>query len=223
MTTISTHTFNKLKKFDSATVANAVAKLNVRPLTQGYAGPEIRCLFPEQGTLLGYAATARWSTRETNETGFRENWVNYAQAIEESANPVVCVMEDASTWPMQGALMGEVMATVMQSLGAVGCLTNGAVRDVEPVRKMGFGYFAAGVIASCGQLKFAASQVPVRIGRLEIHPGDLIHADADGVIVIPHEIAEEIPSAVEEILEREAKYIQAAKAPGFKAANLRNW
>lgn len=223
METIAPATFEKLKTIDSATIANAIAKLGVRPLTHGYAGPEIRCLYPEQPAILGYAVTARISTRDTNETGFRDNWVTYAQAIEDSPQQVICVLEDSLLWPLQAALMGEVMATVMKSLGAVGCITNGAVRDIEPIRKLGFGYFAAGAIVSAGQMKFTASQVPVRLGRLEVQPGDLIHADADGIVSIPHDIADDIPGAVQAVLEREAGIIQMARSPGFKAADLKRF
>ena len=223
MKTISVETFGRLKTIDSATVANAIAKLGVRPNTQGYAGPEIRCFFPEMGVMLGYAVTARISTREADEKGFRDNWVAYTEAIEESPKPAVCVLEDSLSWPLQGALMGEVMATVMKNLGAVGCVTNGAVRDVESVRELEFHYFAAGVIVYCGQLKFGESQVPVRLKRLGIQPGDLIHSDVNGVVVVPLQIADEIPATVEAILDREAKIIKAAKAPGFKAADLKQF
>jgi regulator of RNase E activity RraA len=217
---MNTQTLEKLRAIDTATVANAIAKIGVRPKTQGYAGPEIRCLFPEQGVLLGYAVTARFGTREVDETNFRDHWVAFTQTLEEAPMPAICVFEDCTAWPMQGALIGEVMATIMQNLGAVGCVTNGAVRDVEQMRAIGFGCFAAGVMAYCGQLKFLESQVPVRLGRLEINPGDLVHADANGVVVIPSAIADEIPEAARQVLQLEAKIMATARTPGFRAQDI---
>jgi 4-hydroxy-4-methyl-2-oxoglutarate aldolase len=221
--TVSSETFAKLKSIDSCTVANAIEKFGVRPDTWGFTGPEIRCLFPDQGVTLGYAVTGVMGPREGGEQGWRQGWLDYTQAIEDSPNPAVCVIEDSPVWPMQGALVGEVMATCMKALGAVGCITNGAVRDLEQVREMGFHYHAAGVIVSHGQLKFHSVGQPVRLGRLEIRPGDLLHADLHGVVVVPFEIADRIPEAAQAILDREAEIIEVARGTGFRAADLQRF
>jgi len=223
MKTISTETFEKLKAIDSATVANAIEKFGVRPDTWGFTGPDIRCLFPELGVMFGYAVTSIMGAREAGESGWRQGWLDYTQAIEDSPKPAVAVIEDFALWPMQGALVGEVMATVMKSLGAVGCLTNGAVRDLDQVREMGFHYHAKGVIVSHGMVKFHAVQRPIRLGRLEVNPGDLVHGDVNGVVVIPPDIADEIPAAAQSILDREAEILEVAKAPGFKAGDLKRF
>ena len=223
MNTVSTETFEKLKAIDSCTVANAIEKFGVRPDTWGYTGPEVRCLFPGMGVMLGYAVTAIMGPRDVGEQGWRQGWLDYTQAIEESPKPAVCVIEDSALWPMQGALVGEVMATCMKALGSVGCVTNGAVRDLEQVETMGFHYHAAGVIVSHGQVKFHSVRQPVRLGRLQVRPGDLLHGDLHGVVVIPTEIADEIPAAAQAILDREAEIMDTAKAAGFKAADLKRF
>ena len=173
--------------------------------------------------MLGYAVTAVMGPREVGEQGWRQGWLDYTQAIEDSPHPAVCVIEDSPLWPMQGALVGEVMATCMKSLGALGCVTNGGVRDLDQVRAMGFQYHAGGVIVSHGQVKFHSVQRPVRLGRLEVHPGDLLHADLHGVVVVPFEIADEIPQAAQQILDREAEIMDTAKAAGFRAADLKRF
>jgi regulator of RNase E activity RraA len=223
MKTLSDETFQKLKAIDSATVANAIEKFGVRPDTWGYTGPEIRCLFPHMGVMLGYAVTGVMGPREVGEQGWRQGWLDYTQAIEDSPKPAVCVIEDAPVWPMQGALVGEVMATCMQALGALGVVTNGGVRDVEQVRDMGFQYHAPGVIVSHGQVKFHSVGRPVRLGRLEVSPGDLVHADVNGVVLIPFEIADQVPAAAEAILKREAEIMEVARRPGLRAADLRQF
>lgn len=221
MKTISPETFEKLKQIDSPTVANAIEKFGVRPDTWGYTGQEIRCLFPDMGVMLGYAATAVMGPRDIGEKDWRQGWLDYTQAIEDTPNPAICVIEDSPLWPNQGALVGEVMATCMKALGAVGCITNGTVRDIEQVRDMGFQYHASGVIVSHGQLKFHSVGEPVRLGRLTVRPGDLLHADLHGVVVVPFEIADEIPAAADKIFAVEAEIMELAKRPGFKAADLR--
>jgi len=223
MNTVSQETFAKLKAIDSCTVANAIEKFGVRPDTWGYTGPEIRCLFPDMGVMLGFAVTSVMGPREVGETGWRQGWLDYTQAIEDSPHPAICVIEDSPIWPMQGALVGEVMATCMKSLGAIGCITNGAVRDLDQVRDMGFQYHASGVIVSHGQVKFHSVGQPVRLGRLEVRPGDLLHADLHGVVVVPLEIADRIADEAQKILDREAEIMETAKAPGFKAADLKRF
>lgn len=221
MKTISPETFEKLRQIDSCTVANAIEKFGVRPDTWGYTGNEIKCLFPEMGVMLGYAATAVMGPREVGEKGWREGWLDYTQHIEDMPTPTVCVIEDSPIWPMQGALVGEVMATCMKALGSVGCVSNGALRDLDQVREMGFQYHGAGVIVSHGQLKFHSVGEPVRLGRLTVRPGDLLHADLHGIVVVPFEIADDIPEQAQKIFDVEAEIMSLAKRPGFKAADLR--
>lgn len=221
MQPISPETMEALRAIDSCTIANAIEKFGVRPDTWGYTGPEIRCFFPELGVTLGYAVTATMGPREAGDQDFRRGWLDFCRLIEESPKPAVAVIEDSPIWPMQGALVGEVMATVMQSLGALGCVSNGAMRDLEQVQEIGFQYHAAGVIVSHGMLKFHQAGEPVRLGRLTVRPGDLLHCDRHGVVVIPPEIAAEIPEQARRILDFEAEILTAARRDGFNAARLR--
>jgi 4-hydroxy-4-methyl-2-oxoglutarate aldolase len=220
MKTISNETYEKLKAIDSCTVANAIEKFGVRPDTWGYTGPEIKCLFPKMGVSLGYAATSIMGPRDVGEKDWRQGWLDYTQAIEDTPSPTICVIEDSQLWPMQGALVGEVMATCMKALGGIGCLTNGAVRDLEQVEEMGFQYLAAGVIVSHGQVKFHEVGKPVRLGRLIVHPGDLIHMDLHGAVIVPFEVADDVAEAAQKILDREAEILEVAKTPGFTAKDL---
>ena len=118
-------------------------------------------------------------------------------------------------------LIENTIAT-MKALGAVGCITNGSVRDIEQVRDMGFQYHAAGITVSHGQLKFHSAGDPVRLGRLTVRPGDLIHADLHGVVIVPFDIADDIPAAADKIFQVEAEIMELAKRPGFKAADLKS-
>jgi len=218
---VSAETLEKLRRIDSPTVANAIEKFGVRPDSCGYTGREIRCLFPEMGVMVGYAVTSSMGPREVGEQGWREGWLGFCEAIEAGPKPAIAVIEDDPLWRDQGALVGEVMATVMQRLGAAGCITNGTVRDIEQVQALGFQYHASGIIVSHGQLKFTSVGEPVRLGRLTVRPGDLLHADLHGVVVVPFEIADQIPEAADRIFKVEAEIMELAKSPNFKAADLR--
>ena len=223
MTPVSDEAFAALKKIDSATVANAIETFDVRPRTWGYTGQEIRCLFPEKGVMLGYAATAVMGPRDSGEADWRQGWLDFTQAVEDTPGDSIAVIADSRLWPFQAALVGEVMATIMMRLGAVGCLSNGAVRDVEQMDEMGFHCHAAGVIVSHGSMQFLQTQQPVQLGRLTVRPGDLIHGDVNGVVAIPTEIADGIPAAAERLMAAEQEIMADTRRADFRAADLKRF
>jgi 4-hydroxy-4-methyl-2-oxoglutarate aldolase len=92
---------------------------------------------------------------------------------------------------------GELLSTAARCRGAVGCVTDGLVRDIRAIRKMNFPVFHGGVgpLDSKGRGKMMARDVPVDCGGVLIRPGDLVFGDADGVVVIPKGIAEEVIEA----------------------------
>ena len=88
------------------------------------------------------------------------------------------------------ALFGEIMMTVAKSRGAVGVVFDAAIRDVEAFEKHRFPCWARGVNMR-GPLKDGPGSinVPVSIGGMVIHPGDVILGDCDGIIALSPELA----------------------------------
>jgi regulator of RNase E activity RraA len=85
---------------------------------------------------------------------------------------------------------GELLSTASRARGAVGVVTDGLVRDIRAIRELGFPVFAGGIgpLDSKGRAEVAAIDVPVVVAGVRITPGDLIFADADGVVAIPQTI-----------------------------------
>ena len=85
---------------------------------------------------------------------------------------------------------GELLSTAARARGAVGCLTDGFVRDIKPIRKMRFPVFHSGIapLDSKGRGKVAEIDVPIRCAGVAVSPGDLVVGDADGVIVVPRAV-----------------------------------
>jgi 4-hydroxy-4-methyl-2-oxoglutarate aldolase len=92
---------------------------------------------------------------------------------------------------------GELLSTAARCRGAVGCVTDGLVRDIRAIRKMNFPVFHGGIgpLDSKGRAKMMAMDVPVKCGGVLVHSGDLIFGDADGVVVIPQAMAEKVIAA----------------------------
>jgi 4-hydroxy-4-methyl-2-oxoglutarate aldolase len=86
---------------------------------------------------------------------------------------------------LSSALMGEIMSQQCVALGIAAVVIDGAVRDGEAIRELGFPMYAAGLNPN-GPTKSVPGRLnhPVSIGGVTVHPGDLVVGDADGVTVI---------------------------------------
>lgn len=92
------------------------------------------------------------------------------------------------------ALWGELLSTACKARGAAGVVTDGLTRDVEKILRLDFPVFAAGMtpLDSKGRLEGLFINGPVLIGDCMVHPGDLVFADFDGVVVVPANLAEHV-------------------------------
>jgi 4-hydroxy-4-methyl-2-oxoglutarate aldolase len=102
---------------------------------------------------------------------------------------------------LSSALMGEIMCQQAAALGIAGVVIDGAVRDSEAIRELGFPMYAAGLNPN-GPTKSVAGRVnhPVSIGGVTVNPGDLVVGDADGITVIErHKAAAMLPLAAEKV------------------------
>lgn len=190
----------KLIEFDTCTVANAVELLGVRDPSGGYAGPDVRALTPELGRRVGVAVTARMDTTSpgTDRTSM-EPWKDMLRLIREAAKgdgretmPVFAVIEAVGPRPRYTVVIGDMMATALTMVGAVGYVSNGAVRDIEGVRATGLACWGCGLSPMHGRIRWLDVNSPVVIDGMTVRPGDIIHADVNGVLVIPPEVADQV-------------------------------
>lgn len=102
---------------------------------------------------------------------------------------------------LSAALMGEIMSQQAVALGVVAVVIDGAVRDSEAIRALGFPMFAAGLNPN-GPTKSVPGRLnhPISIGGVAVRPGDLVVGDADGVTVIEREkAASMLPLAADKV------------------------
>lgn len=88
---------------------------------------------------------------------------------------------------------GELLSTAATARGASGCVTDGLVRDIRAIRRMGFPVFHGGIgpLDSKGRGKMVERDVPVVCAGVIVYPGDYVFGDADGVVVVPQAAADE--------------------------------
>lgn len=206
-----------LARFDSPTLSNAIETFEVRPRDEGYMSMDVRCMFPELGTMVGYAATGTIRARGRAERG---DQTALYQHVREVPGPRVVVVQDLDEPPGHGSLWGEVNATIFGALGCVGCVTDGCVRDLKEARAMGFHFFARGPGVSHAYVRIESAGRPLNVGGLQVSPGDLIHADQHGVLLVPREIAGELPAAAERVIAAEQGLLGWVRSSEFDADEL---
>lgn len=104
------------------------------------------------------------------------------------------------------------MCTTYKAFGAVGLITSGAARDLDQVEAMSFPCFSDGVICAHGYCHFVQINVPVHVGGVMIHPGDLLHGDRNGVTSIPNALASAVAQACPEMAAAESIVLDYLKA-----------
>ena len=219
---ISTADLQRILKFDTCTVSNAIERLGGRLRNEGsIRGSVVRSIFPGLPPMLGYAVTARMRSTSPPVSGraYHENmhWWRYVASMPE---PRVMVVEDADDQLGAGAMVGELHALIGLALNCAGYVTNGSVRDLPAVNALRFPLFAGGVAVSHMYAHITGYGSEVEIGGLKINPGDLIHGDCHGVHTIPLSVARDIPETAEEILNEERQVRELCRSPRFSLRRL---
>lgn len=128
---------------------------------------------------------------------------------------------------LSSALMGEIMCQQAHALGIAGVVIDGAVRDSEAIRALGFPMYAAGLNPN-GPTKSVPGRVnhPISLGGVTIQPGDLIVGDADGITVVERARAASLVPLAHEKVAAETKRIADIRSgkqlrPGWLDGALR--
>jgi regulator of RNase E activity RraA len=218
---LSEEQLDALRGLDTCMVSNAIETFQVRLRNTGFADARIRCMFPEFPPMVGYAATARLRTGEPPIAGRvyrdRADWWN---SILQVPPPRVAVLEDLDKPPGVGAFVGDMHVAILRALGCVGYVTDGAVRELPQVRAMGFQLFAGNVAVSHAYAHIFDCGSPVKVGGLEVRPGELLHGDQHGLLAVPMEIAGQVSAAAAKQRQAEEKVIKFCNSKEFSIDKL---
>jgi len=220
---LSDQLIEALSRIDSPTVANAIEFFQVRDPTTGYASMELRCQYPALKPMVGYAVTCTVDSTTPLPKGKNVQF-DFFRAIEAAPKPAVVVLQDVGPQRLRSCHAGDVLSTIFQKLGAVGLVTDGGVRDVDGIaeRAPGFQVFAAGTVVSHGVPRFIEVGVTVNICGMTVQPGDLLHGDANGLLVVPMEIAAQVVERAEKVWERERRIVEYVKSSQFTLEGLKD-
>lgn len=207
-----------LRRFDTPTLCNALERVAPERQGHGFTRTPLVCVHPTLAPIVGFARTARIraaSPCEDPPAARRELELAYYRHVAAPPHPTVTVIEDVDQPPV-GAWWGEVHTHLHRGLGSLGAVTNGTVRDLDQVAA-GFQVLAGGVAPSHAHVHLVDVGVPVTVCGMAVQPGDLIHADRHGALVIPAASAAALPAAAGGVIDEERVLIEASKQPGFGA------
>ena len=210
-----------LRAVDTPTICNALELAAGTRSTSGFTLRPVVCADPGLPPVVGFARTARIrassaSTQSADE--MRRFRLGYYEYMATGPKPSIVVIEDEDAEPI-GAFWGEVNVAIHKGFGLAGTLTNGLVRDLGAL-DAGYQVIAGAVGPSHAFVHVTAIDCPVQVLGLAIRPGDLVHADRHGAAVIPAELLERMPAAIDRVARRERPILEAARRPGFDMAAL---
>ena len=209
-----------LRSVDSPTVANALERLQLRDRSEGYIGGGVACAFPELGTMVGSALTVTVGNavgRGARPDGYWHLW----ETLDALSGPTVIVMKDVSGTPRRVAYAGEIMASLAQRLGAVGIVTDGALRDLDEVRAKGFHYFMRHAVVSHADFELSRVGEPVLLDGQLVRTGDILHGDTNGIVIVPADALPALPAAVEGVRASERRDLDFIDGPDFTLEGYR--
>lgn len=210
-----------LRRYDTPTISNAIeVALGTRGY-QGFTRGTPLCSDTESGAVVGYARTAQIAGAELSPEPvdvIRARRMAYYRYMAEAPRPAVTVIEDVDPLPV-AAYWGEVNATVHRSFGISGVLTNGVMRDLGDLPS-GFPIIAGSIGPSHMFAHVRAIDVPVEVFGMEVRPGDLIHADRHGALVVPESVIPKLEGAIAKLLDTERVVLEPCREPGMNFARF---
>lgn len=219
-TPVSAADLDLLRKYDTPTICNVVELFDLYPRTAGYMDKRIQACYPKLPPMVGYAATATFRSAAPPKSGnVYAGLGDQVASFAKIPGPPVVVFQDLDS-PVAAATFGEVMCTTYKTFGAVGLITSGGARDLDQVEALAFPCFADGTICAHGFCHIVQVDVPVHVGGVMVHPGDLLHGDRNGVTTIPTRIASAVAHACPELADAEAIVLDYLKSGAVTVAGF---
>ena len=219
MTPFTRAALETLRQWDTPTICNGLELVVPERRAVGFTTVPLVASDRKLPPIVGVARTGLIRSKEPSrgEIPSREDWYEY---VEVGDLPTIAVLQDIDDRPGFAAFWGEVQSAVHAGLGVAGCVTNGVYRDVDMLHP-GFQIIGGGVVPSHAHVHLVQMRCQVNVAGMLANHGDVIHADYHGAVVVPAEAVAKLPAAIDLIMRRERVILDAARAPGFSAAKMR--
>lgn len=179
----------QLKRWNTPTIYNGWEQITHHDAAhECFNLEECRDFMPHMGSMVGYALTLQIEPsnpehKRVNPTSASE----YRRYIASVPGPKIVVIQDLDKPTCYGSFWGEVMSNTHRALGCVGTITDGAIRDLDEMNNAGFKAIAQRLCVGHAHSTPVRWDCEVEVFGVKVQPGQLIHADKHGFLVIPPE------------------------------------
>ena len=176
----------QLKRWNTPTIYNGWEQITKRDHCRDAVNIEETCDFmPQMGPMIGYAVTltiepSNPAHRKAKPTATSE----YRRYLASVPGPKIVVIQDLDKPRVIGSFWGEVNANIHRALGCVGTITDGAIRDLDEMTNAGFKAISRRLCVGHAAVQAVEFNCDVEVFGTRVSPGDLIHADKHGFIVV---------------------------------------
>ncbi len=192
----------RLAKLDTCGVSDALDRLGLRGATIG-----IRPVWPCP-RIVGRAVTVK-----IKPAGLDKSTQHIGTPAIEAAQPGDVIVVDNSGRP-DVSVWGGLLSLASKVKGLSGVVIDGACRDVDDSRDVGFPVFARAAVpvTARGRVMQTSFNEEIQFGGVQVHPGDLVIADHSGVVIVPKEKEEEVMTQAEALVQTETKMAEGIRA-----------
>jgi len=186
----------KLKRWNTPTISNALEQVTQADRLGLPNREETHDFMPEMGPMVGYAVTVVISPGDSRPKKEQpDNQHRFREYMGSLPGPKIVVAQDLDKPACHGSMWGEVGANAARSLGCVGTITDGAIRDLDEMKNAGFKALARRLCVSHAYAWPVRWGVEVEVFGTIVSPGQLLHADKHGFILIPKDAEDRLIEA----------------------------
>jgi len=177
----------ELKRWNTPSIYNGWEQITNRDIAKECFNLEpCQDFMSHMGPMVGYAVTV--VIEPSNPEHVQKNdqtWSKYRKYIAGTQGPKIVLVQDMDKPKIVGSFWGEVNSNIHRSLGCVGTITDGAIRDVDEMNNAGFKAIVRQLCVGHAHVVPVCWNCEVKIFGRWIQPGQLIHADKHGFLAIP--------------------------------------
>ncbi len=186
----------ELKRWNTPTIYNGWEQITKHNIAKDCFNLEVTTDFmPQMGPMVGYAVTVVIEPSVEGHKEKKDAWSVYRRYIAEQPEPKIVVVQDLDKPAVIGSFWGEVNSNTHRSLGCVGTITDGAIRDLDEMTNAGFKAIARRLCVGHAHVIPVRWECEVEVFGTKIQPGQLIHADKHGFLALPPEDEENLLDA----------------------------